>query len=255
MESQAQLSEEQLDVIHQLLLKSPPGELYVVLEEIKDLLNGVDIPSSFLESTLKEYNLTNNVLVDVEGSKKPLLLVGSLDDDRSIYPDVSNCKCFQFDHLTNVVVQEVEYLEPDCHETMRELKAGMIEEGNKYVNSRFCSRSGFFVGVDGDHMDVIIAGEMIKLRSYYSGRWVSRYSLDVSSDTIHMVGMVDIASHYFENGNVRMEVHKDMNPISIAFEGNQTPSSVFNAIASFEDEVQEGLLAAFSSMKQDSLKV
>ena len=151
----------------------------------------------------------------------------------------------------------------------------MIEEGNKYVNSRFCSRSGFLfvfkwdfigsVGVDGDHMDVIIAGEMIKLRSYYSGRWVSRYSLDVSSDTIYvsthsicngqMVGMVDIASHYFENGNVRMEVHKDMNPISIAFEGNQTPSSVFNAIASFEDEVQEGLLAAFSSMKQDSLKV
>ena len=121
------------------------------------------------------------------------------------------------------------------------------------------------MGVDGDHMDVIIAGEMIKLRSYYSGRWVSRYSSDVSSDTIHvsthslcngqMVGMVDIASHYFENGNVRMEVHKDMNPISIAFEGNQTPSSVFNAIASFEDEVQEGLLAAFSSMKQDSLKV
>ena len=69
------------------------------------------------------------------------------------------------------------------------------------------------------------------------------------------MGMVDIASHYFENGNVRMEVHKDMNPISIALDGISTPSSVFNAIASFEDEVQEGLLAAFSSMKQDSLKV
>ena len=90
----------------------------------------------------------------------------------------------------------MEYLEPDCHETMRELKAGMIEEGNKYVNSRFCSRSGFLfvfkwdfigsVGVDGDHVDVIIAGEMIKLRSYYSGRWVSRYSLDVSNNTIHV---------------------------------------------------------------------
>ena len=111
--------------------------------EIKDLLSGVDIPSTFLESTLKEYNLTHNVLVDVEGSKKPLLLVGSLDDERSVYPDVSNCRCFQFDHLTNAVVQEVEYSEPDCHETMRELKTGMVEEGNKYVNSRFCSRSGF----------------------------------------------------------------------------------------------------------------
>ena len=69
------------------------------------------------------------------------------------------------------------------------------------------------------------------------------------------MGMVDIASHYFENGNVRMEVHKDMNPISIALDGHSTSSSVFTAIASFEDEVQEGLLAAFSSMKQDSLKV
>lgn len=111
--------------------------------EIRDLLNGVDIPSTFLENTLKEYNLTHNVLVDVEGSKKPLLLVGSLDDDSGVYPDVASCKCFQFDHLTNSVVQEVEYSEPYCHETMSELKAGMIEEGKKYVNSRFCSRSGF----------------------------------------------------------------------------------------------------------------
>ena len=164
--------------------------------EIKDLLSGVEIPSSFLESTLKEYNLTNNVLVDVEGSKKPLLLVGSLDDERSVYPDVSNCKCFQFDHLSNTIVQEVEYSEPMCLEAMRELKADMVEEGTKYVNSRFCSRSGFLfvfecvficsVGVDGDHIDIVIAGEMIKLRSYYSGRWVSRYSLDVSGDMIHV---------------------------------------------------------------------
>lgn len=42
------------------------------------------------------------------------------------------------------------------------------------------------MGVDGDHMDVVIAGEMIKLRSYYSSRWVSRYSLDVSGETIHV---------------------------------------------------------------------
>ena len=40
------------------------------------------------------------------------------------------------------------------------------------------------VSVDGDHIDVIIVGEMIKLRNYYTGRWVSRYSLDVSENTI-----------------------------------------------------------------------
>lgn len=70
-----------------------------------------------------------------------------------------------------------------------------------------------------------------------------------------MAGMVDIASHYFENGNVRMEVHKDMDPVSISLSEKPAPTSVFTTIATFEDEVQEGLLAAFSSMKQDSLKV
>lgn len=40
------------------------------------------------------------------------------------------------------------------------------------------------VSVDGDHIDVLIVGEMIKLRNYYTGRWVSRYSLDVSENTI-----------------------------------------------------------------------
>jgi singapore isolate B (sub-type 7) whole genome shotgun sequence assembly, scaffold_2 len=40
------------------------------------------------------------------------------------------------------------------------------------------------VSVDGDHIDVLIVGEMIKLRNYYTGRWVSRYSLDVSENMI-----------------------------------------------------------------------
>ena len=42
------------------------------------------------------------------------------------------------------------------------------------------------VGCDGDHFDILIVGELIKLSSYYSGRWVSQYSVDMTDSTIHV---------------------------------------------------------------------
>ena len=121
------------------------------------------------------------------------------------------------------------------------------------------------MSVDGDHIDILIVGEMVKLRNYYTGRWVSRYSLDVSEnmifvrvwwcDDVQMAGLIDIATHYFENGNVRMDVHKDMDPTSLSYPASGVSQAVFQKIAAFEDGVQEGLLSSFSSMKQDSLKV
>lgn len=36
----------------------------------------------------------------------------------------------------------------------------------------------YSVGADGNHIDLIITGELDKLASFYSGRWVSRYSID-----------------------------------------------------------------------------
>ncbi|CBK22457.2 uncharacterized protein [Blastocystis hominis] len=109
------------------------------------------------------------------------------------------------------------------------------------------------VGCDGDHFDILIVGELIKLSSYYSGRWVSQYSVDMTDSTIHITGIVSIASHYFENGNVRMNVRREMPPIQLSL-SNGVATKLFERIAAFEDEIQEGLNEIFTSLKQDALK-
>lgn len=38
-------------------------------------------------------------------------------------------------------------------------------------------------------MDIYIVGEMIKLSSYYTGRWVGQYSLDIVNNGIHVNDM------------------------------------------------------------------
>lgn len=65
---------------------------------------------------------------------------------------------------------------------------------------------------------------------------------------------MDIHSHYFENGNVRMDVHKELSPTSQPFTPDAA-AEVFKAIGSFEDSLQEGLQEVFTSMKQDALRV
>ena len=65
---------------------------------------------------------------------------------------------------------------------------------------------------------------------------------------------MDINTHYFENGNVRMDVHKELTPASFPL-SSTTAASVFAQITAFEDALQEGLQEVFTSMKQDALKV
>lgn len=152
--SRRQLSDDQLLVIHDLLLKSPPGELYIVLDgsnfrsdgswiEIRALLPGCAIPQEFLENAIKEYNLANHVLVDAKDSSTHLVLVGSNDDASNVYYDVLNQRMYTFDHLDNAVVSEEEFQDGAVlEEDMKQLRDSLIQKSRMYIKERFSKRSG-----------------------------------------------------------------------------------------------------------------
>ena len=124
-----------------MVLEGDNFDRFIYPIEIKDLLNGQGIPTGFLENSIREYNLTHNVLVDVNGASRPLLLYGSVDDDSNVYSDVVDGKCYLFDHVHNTIESELDYSEPLCQENMQALYRSLIEEGKKYVETRFTCRS------------------------------------------------------------------------------------------------------------------
>ena len=136
-----------------MLLKSPPGELYIVLKgnqwniiglwiEIEDILEGLALPSEFLEKTLKEYNLTYHTLVNVPDGNRPLLIVGTLDDESNVYSDSFTKKSYQFNHVNNSIEQEVEYEEMSASSNaLEQLKQFLYPEVRKYLSERFCKQS------------------------------------------------------------------------------------------------------------------
>ena len=82
------------------------------------------------------------MLVDVPNEKRPLLLVGSLDDETNVYQDVLKEKSYRFDHLHNSVTEEVSFEETPVYSSrVLQLKKLLIDECRKYVERRFSSRS------------------------------------------------------------------------------------------------------------------
>lgn len=138
------------------------------------------------------------MLIPVPNEERPIVLFGLMDDE-NVYSSTLSGKSYTYDHITNQVLQEVEANEPYCDANLQSLRQEVIASGKKYVERRFLKSSGFLyvfylllsplmhsVGVDGNHMDIVITGELNKLVSFYAGRWVSRYTLDLSSMQLHV---------------------------------------------------------------------
>lgn len=122
-------------------------EWWIWFIEIKDLLEGKEIPSSFLESTIKEYNLTHNVLVPVPDEERPIVLHGLMDDE-NIYQSSLSGKSYSYDHVSNQIIQEVEGSQPYCDETMQSIRNDVLSSGKNYVTRRFLKNSGFLCDFD-----------------------------------------------------------------------------------------------------------
>ena len=43
------------------------------------------------------------------------------------------------------------------------------------------------IGNNANHIDVLIVGELTKLSSYYTGRWVSQYTIGYFDDSIKVL--------------------------------------------------------------------
>ena len=96
-----------------------------------------------MESFLKEYNLTYHSLFNVSDNSRPVVIAGSLDDESNVYSDALSGRSYQFDHLTNKMVSEVEFMDhPSLSEPVEALRQSLIPEIRKYISTKFCKQSG-----------------------------------------------------------------------------------------------------------------
>ena len=119
---------------------------------------------------------------------------------------------------------------------------------NKYLKVKYApgkARCNVFFNSEG-LVQIEIGCINNKFTAFWGGEWQSTWIIDTTSQT--MTGSVDVKTHYFESGNIQVNLHKDFPSQELGAEA--TAEGIAKAIDTHEtayqailDEMHEGFKA------------
>ncbi len=115
---------------------------------------------------------------------------------------------------------------------------------------------GVAVVPQGEDLVVVLSASKARLSSFWSGRWVARYTVsNIGSGTAQLAGHLDVLTHYYEAGNVQLKSSKDWPAVQLQGSGDaDLAKSIVTSIAAWEAQYETALQELFESMGSTTLK-
>ncbi|KAK1335215.1 hypothetical protein QTO34_004799 [Cnephaeus nilssonii] len=185
---------------------------------------GILDPSAFAQ-----YNLDQFTPVKIEGYEDQVLITEHGDVGNGKFLDPKNRICFKFDHLRKEATDPRPYEAENAIESWRtsvetalrayvkehypngvctlERRPGsQVPEENRYMvkivdSNHYCM-----------HRKAISSSKKLLLLFLFlrNGRWRSEWKFTITPSTTQVVGILKIQVHYYEDGNVQLVSHKDI---------------------------------------------
>lgn len=227
------------DIVYQLVRSAPRGEL----EEVKNDLAIILPPDlrSMVNTAIEQFVLEKGI---------PLAehhVAGDFNKDigSSKYWDFHGRRKFNVDVKRGIAIDlevgepEVEY--PSIYE---QLVICLRDYGKDHYPTDF---SLAVVPISSKAVQIVIIGLKLSKDNFYTGSWKSNYNID---DAGRVTGRITQDIHYYEDGNVRLELDE---PIRGEID-NFSPSSIVNFINKQERDATLRVIEEFSTVNQKSFK-
>jgi capping protein alpha len=254
-------AEERVAIASQLLLSSPPGEIAEVLAELR-VLCGEVLKEDVLRGVFRQYNnLSGQVVVAGDGAEqRGLILDQSALLDSEHYMDFMANKVVKVDARRQVVVEaDAGAVAPVALSAeLAERRSAVEARVQEYVQAQFVKGTAVANVVaqpDDGNLVVLISGEKLNLKNYWSGRWTTKLIVNVAKAKV--TGVIKLRIHYFEDGNVQMTTDKTVLGVPIAFSDADADSlgqAVAACVADQESAVQDSLEEMYVNMSKETFK-
>eukprot|EP00617_Octactis_speculum_P021186 CAMPEP_0185768276 /NCGR_PEP_ID=MMETSP1174-20130828/48718_1 /TAXON_ID=35687 /ORGANISM="Dictyocha speculum, Strain CCMP1381" /LENGTH=298 /DNA_ID=CAMNT_0028452889 /DNA_START=12 /DNA_END=908 /DNA_ORIENTATION=+ len=254
--------EEKLQIAQHFLLNAPPGQFNDVLNDVKKLLPPGLISDPMLAGICRAYNNKNNRVVS-DGADVKVVLNEAAEIDPTHVVDQKSGQIVHVNHVDLTVGADgVRPTESTLPPGMDELRVAINTEVSDYIKSQYQAQTAsctvFAQDNDGEHQvySVVISAEKLNVRNFWSGQWISTWTVTVMEQGTTVEGRIKVRAHYFEDGNVQLQTAKNTEPIKLSAEtaGDELAKAVRKYILDQEFALQSGLEEMYTNMTEETFK-
>jgi len=249
--------EQKIHIATYFIMSSPTGEVKDVVKDVSTLVGDSSVLSDeALRGIMHEYNTQTMVSAPAPSDGHAVLVTPFGEVDQQSFVDPNTGKVLVFDHLAQEFTAETDQKQL-LEDGVNQYRVAIDNAVKQYVSNSYkdgkCTVAVY--GADDGNITVCISAKNVRLSSYWTGGWRSRFSLSgTSHGTQELSANIKVNVHYFEDGNVQLNTdHSKTVKVSVA-DPASTAKAVASAIEKIECDFQNNLEDMYVSMHQNTFK-
>lgn len=245
--------DEKKELIHELLLQTPPGEFSSTFNDVRRIVDNDALMKQCAKSYM-EYWVEQQTPVDV-GEESVCLSREARQPDGSFLAPNSK-KLFTLDPMRKETTVVGDYANSD-HEAFRSSVADKIKE---YVKDHYTDGSHSVLvktnAQDLPELCIAIESHMYQLNNFYTANWRELWNvtLDQSSGSAEIKGVIKVQVHYYEEGNVQKMSRKQFSS-TVSFTSEESlAANVTESIHKMTNEYQHCIAKIYDTFQSETFK-
>lgn len=236
-----------VQIASDFIVNSPPGEFNEVFNDVRVLLGNDQLLKDGGAEAFALYNEEQFTPCPLPDAAEPVLVTphGKLDGGR--YVDPRTKQSFAFDHLR----KEASAVEAAEVEEVDGFRAAFEKEITDYTKDHYEKGACTIYG-KGDEVVCCLEHHKFQPQNYWNGRWRSEWTFNKSTGAVE--GVLKVAVHYYEDGNVQLTSEKKVSDKVAVSDEVATAKKVIKIMEKAEGEYQTAISANYTVMSDTTFK-